>query len=172
MRSAISSAALFATIAACGRGSSRQQIDFAHLTFEVPSGWTHHEMKLRGMQTEVWTPADNARKESITILRTERAPIAAHADPSALSQLVESAQAGFTQAHVSPPISVKTAHGLSGVRVEVSYLPPGQTQRYHRVHVVLVDGTSLVHVLYTAKTPDVKLTGLHAVLDTIREGEG
>lgn len=49
---------------------------------------------------------------------------------------------------------------------------PGLSAHYHRVHVVLVDGAALVHVLYTARTPESGHLVLHEVLDTIQEGEG
>lgn len=159
-------------LAACGRGSSRQRVDFAHLTFEVPSDWSHHDASLRGVKSSVWTPQDNARKESLMVIRSELAPMTAHADLSVLTQLVEGAQAALVDAHVSQPVTVKTQSGLTGVRIDVSYLPPGQHERYHRVHVVLVDRASLVHVLYTAKSPDPQLLALNSVLGTIREGEG
>ena len=48
------------------------------------------------------------------------------------------------------------------------------TERYHRVHIVLADEThgALVHVLYTARTPDRDLTALSIVIDTISHEEG
>lgn len=159
-------------LAACGRRSSRQEVSFAHLTFELPDGWSHHDASQRGVSTEIWTPSDNGRKESLTVIRSELAPLSAHADPSALGQLLESAQAELQDARVSQPTVFKTASGMTGVRIVVSYLPPGQHERYQRVHVVLVDGTSLVHVLYTAQSPDPRLVALDAVLGTLREGEG
>lgn len=165
-------ALVLVALVACGRSSSRQRVDFAHLTFELPGDWGHHDASRRGVVTGVWTPKDNERKESVTVIRSELAPVTAHGDPAALSQLIEGAQAALVDAQVSKPIAVKTQSGLSGVRIDVSYLPPGARERYHRVHVVLVDGSSLIHVLYTAKSPDPQLTALDSVLGTIRDGEG
>jgi hypothetical protein len=63
---------------------------------------------------------------------------------------------------------VKTARGLVGARVDLDFVPPGQPSRYRRVHVVLVDGSALVHVLYTAKHADVEGDAIGVVLDNLQ----
>jgi hypothetical protein len=163
--------ALLAGLAACG-GSSNQRISFAHLTFEVPDGWGHKDTSRRGVATTVWTPDENDRKESITVIRTDEVPVAAQAGDAVLGQYLEDAQKGLPDARVAPVTTVHTRLGLMGVRTEVDYVPPGLRDRYHRVHVVLVDGRSLVHVIYTARTGDPGHEALNGVLATIREGEG
>lgn len=157
-------------LAACG-SSANQRVSFAHLSFEVPSGWEHHDTSRRGVATTVWTPDDNDRKESITIIRTDEVPVVAQAGEAILGQYLENAQAGFQDARVSEVRTVHTKLGLSGVTTNVDYIPPGLRDRYHRVHIVLVDGASLVHVIYTARSADPGLESLNGVLATIREGE-
>jgi hypothetical protein len=61
-----------------------------------------------------------------------------------------------------------TRHGFSGLRVEGTFTPPNQAASYHRIHAVLVDGESLVHVLYTARDPDRDY--IEAVLDGLESG--
>ena len=159
-------------LAACGRTSTRHRIDFAHLSFDLPGDWTHHEATRRGVDTAICTPTENDRKESVTVIRSELAPLTARAGGGTLSQLLETAQADLPGVRVSKVTSIKTDSGLSGARIEADFIPPGQTEHYYRVHVVLVDGSSLVHVLYTARSADPDVGTLNAVLATIRDEEG
>jgi hypothetical protein len=164
------SLALIAGLAACS-GSSGQKVSFAHLVFEVPTGWDHKDTSRRDVATTVWTPDDNDRKESITVIRTDEVPVVANAGEATLRQYLANAQAGLPGARVTPVKAVHTKLGLSGVSTTVDYVPPGMRDHYHRVHVVLVDGTSLVHVIYTARTADPSHEALNGVLSTIHEGE-
>ncbi|HEY1556549.1 MAG TPA: hypothetical protein VGF94_17055 [Kofleriaceae bacterium] len=145
---------------------------FAHLAFDVPGDWSHYDTNHRGVSTEVWSPSGNDEKESLTVIRTELAPVTAQGDASTLSTLLAQAQAGLPESRVSARSSVSTKMGFSGARVDLDYLPNGLKDRYHRIHVVLVDGKSLVHVLYTAKTPDANLNAFNLLLASIHEGEG
>ena len=165
---------LILALAACGRGASRQRVEFANLTFELPGNWVHQDTSRRGLATTVWTPDDNAdRKESISVIRTELAPAVAQAGVPAIDRLLESAQVSLPDARMLGRSQVKTASGLTGTRIDISFVPPGLHERYRRVHVVLVDGASLVHVLYTARSPEDDLSTFNLVLGSIREqGEG
>jgi hypothetical protein len=152
--------------------TTNQHVSFAHLAFDVPGDWSHYETDHRGVSTQVWSPAGNDEKESLTIIRTELAPVTARAGASTLSTLLAQAQAGLPESRASAPSPVTTRLGYSGVRVDVDYLPKGVNERYHRIHVVLIDGKSLIHVLYTARAPDSSLTAFKLALATLREGEG
>lgn len=163
--------ALVAVLGACS-GSGSQQISFAHLMFQVPSCWDHHDDSRGGVATTVWTPSDNDRKESITVIRTDEVPVTAQASEGTLGQYLASAQASLPGARVGYVKPVHTKLGLSGVTTDVDYVPPGLRDHYHRVHVVLVDGSSLVHVIYTARKADPDLEALNGVLATIHEGQG
>lgn len=154
------------------RLASIQHVAFAHLAFDVPGDWSHYDTSHRGVATEVWSPDSNGDKESLTVIRTELATIAVRPDPESLSTLLTQAQTSLPDAQVSNATPVKTHSGLWGARVDVDYVPRGLRDRYHRVHAVFVDGTSLVHVMYTAKSPGAALATFDLVLSTIREGEG
>ena len=165
-----------AGVAGCGSsGSARQKAQLASLTFDVPAAWQHDDSHARGVATTVWHPAadDNERRETVTVIRSELSPAVAKAGAATISRLVARAQGALHDARVSAVTPVTTAHGLAGVRLEVDYVPPGLRQRYHRVHVVLADpdGLALIHVLYTARTPDDELDALNLVLGSIRHGE-
>jgi len=175
------------TVIACGsREPARESIQLASLRFDMPSDWKRADMNvvpvlakntppaLRGIATAQWTPEDNNRRESITVTRSERSPAVARAGVSTLEQLLAHAQRSLRAVRASKPTALKTARGLVGVRIEVDFTPPGTSERYHRVHVVLADDKNgaLIHVFYTARHPDRELTTLSMVLDTIRNEEG
>ncbi len=67
---------------------------------------------------------------------------------------------------------IASDHGLSGVEVEIAFIPPGQSTRYHRVHAALLDGNRIVHVLYTAADPDPALTTFKQVIASLQHEEG
>jgi hypothetical protein len=158
----------FVMTISCGTtSSSKQHVQLAHLGFDVPSDWKNADTKQRGLVTSVWTPEDNDQKESIVVIRSDRNPEVARADSQTLARLLSSAQAAGAKVSATAPIT--TQQGLSGVRIEVDYVPPGLSKTYHRVHVVLVNGDSLVHVFYTARSPDSGLAAFTMVLSSIHE---
>ncbi|MDB4955978.1 MAG: hypothetical protein JWO36_3547 [Myxococcales bacterium] len=162
----------FVTAASCGSSSSHQHVQLTKLSFDVPGDWTHTESKGRGIVTSVWTPSEgNDRRESITIVRSELSPAVANAGVSTLDRLLTSAQASLHDAKISSVTQTTTTNGLAGARIETDYVPPELHVRYHRVHVVLVDGSALVNVLYTARDPDANLAAFNLVLSTIRHEE-
>lgn len=163
--------ALIIALVACSSVRSKQHVDFARLSFDVPGDWTHHDKVFKGVATTIWTPDSNANHESLTIIRSEIAPATTRANEAQLGELLRRAQS-FAGTRVSSPVATTTPSGFRGSRLEVDYVPPGQHERYHRVHVVLVDGSSLVHIMYTARSADPQLDALGLVLGSIREGEG
>lgn len=164
----------FAALIACSSTSSRQHASFAKLSFDMPEDWAPRESTRRGTATSVWTPADNDRHESLTVIRSQLASVVAQAGSPTLDNLVASVDGGLPGATVARAVPLFTTSGLAGVRTEIDYVPPGQRERYHRVHVVLVDRekASLVNLIYTAKAPAENLEALNLVLATLREGEG
>ena len=154
---------------ACGRSHAGEE-QLGAIGFKVPDGWQRSDTQGRGTATAVFTPPVNPSKESLTIIRTEIGPVAGKYTAEHLSRWLVEAQSTFAQVKLSPVARVETEEGFRGMRVEVDYVPPGLSERYHRVHVVLVDGSSaLVNVIYTAAKPDAELVGLHRVLDTLHE---
>lgn len=156
-------------VLASGCGGTSDRTELASLSFEAPARWDRTDAHARGSATAVFVPSSNPRKESITIIRTEVGPIAAHYSTATLSQLLAGAQTALTGAHPSPITRVTTESGLEGLQIVVDYSPPGVPQRYRRIHTVFADGTALVHVLYTALVPDPELGAFHQVLSTLRE---
>ena len=165
-------AALLLFVAACGSSPiTPQHATMAELTFDTPADWRRSDINRRGTVTSVWTPSDdNADKESIVVTRTELVPHVATAGPQTIERLLLRAAAlpGARARNAQP---YATPRGLHGARIELDFVPPGRTQRYHRVHVVLVEGTALVHVMYTAANPDDDERALELVLSTIRRSE-
>jgi hypothetical protein len=157
----------------CGGGEpAHEPAELASLRFDVPSEWTRSDWHHRGIATSQWVPQDNDRKESIAIIRSERSPATANAAANTLEQLLAASQRSLRNVRASKAIPIKTAHGLVGARIDVDFVPNGLSERYHRVHVVLSDANgTLVHVLYTAKTPDGDVKALSIVLDSIRHEE-
>lgn len=155
---------------ACTLGNdapAREHVTFASLAFDVPAQWQRTDQTRRGVATAVWQPEDNDRKESITVIRTDLSPAVAKAGASAIELYLAHAHRSLPHARTSKVQRITTAKGLDGARVDLDFTPPGQNENYRRVHVVLVDGSSLVHVLYTAKHPDRDLGALGAVLDNL-----
>jgi hypothetical protein len=166
--------AVFLTLlVACGSNEpSREHATLASLHFDVPSEWQRTDSNQRGVQQSEWKPADNDRKETITIIRSERSPAVAKAEVATLEQLLAIAQRSLRGIRASKPKPIATSHGMAGARIDVEFLPTSAADRYHRVHVVLADkGGALVHVMYTARTPDPELRALSIVLDTLRHEE-
>jgi hypothetical protein len=165
-------AALIMFVAACGSGPiSAQHANMGDLTFDAPASWHRSDASRRGVSTTIWTPSDdNTDKESIVVTRTELVAHIAAAGQSTISRLLQRAAAlpGARARDVQP---YATSTGLQGARVELDYIPPGQSKRYHRVHVVLVERTALVHVIYTALNADDDERALGLVLSTIQHHE-
>jgi len=158
-------------LTACNASSGHEHVTFAHLAFDVPGAWSNHDEVRRGVSTTMWTPEDNANKESITVIRTHAVGAVPQAGIATLDRLIKNATENLPGARVAGIVPVRTEHGLQGVRVDVSYVPPSTHERYRRIHVVLVDAdrASLVLVMYTAKIADQQLEALELVLSTIRE---
>ena len=160
--------ALLATVTVgCSGGAARAEL--SSLSFEAPASWQRTDSQSRGTATAVFTPVGNARKESVTVIRTEVGPIATHYSTATLTQLLAGAQSALASAHASPIARVSSDSGLEGMQIVVDYVPPGLAQPYRRIHAVLSDGTALVHVMYTALSPDPELGAFRQVLATLRE---
>jgi len=163
-----------AGISACTSGGdalARTHVQLASIGFDVPAGWQRTDLSRRGVATAVWQPDDNDRKESITVIRTQLSPAVAKAGAATIEPYLAAAQRSLPQARSSKIKRITTAKGLEGARVDLEFIPTGQSEAYRRVHIVLVDGSSLVHVLYTAKHPDRDFGALGVVLDNLQHEE-
>lgn len=161
---------LVASVAsACSSSEDAQRVHVRSVAFEVPAGWERTETIEPSSTTIVWAPADNPRKESIAIIYSNANAAVAQSGSLTLQRLVAAAQSGLPQVRASSTTSFTTVRGLSGVSVQLEFMPLGTNTTYHRRHAVLTDGGALVHVLYTAKAPDA--SRFNAVLHTIHHEE-
>lgn len=158
-------------VSACGDSSiATQRAQVAQLSFDVPAEWERHDANRRAVEISEWTPDENPRKESLTIIRSQTSPAVAKAGVPALLPLLAQAQKSLPNVHASRVQPVTTARGLSGARVDLDFVPPGSKVSYHRTHLVFVDSQgALVHVLYTAQHPNAK--AFEVVLDSLRNEE-
>src|SRR5258708_4002091 len=141
---------MFTLAASCsGHMPGVKHVHVAELGYDMRDDWQKDITTQRGVVTAVWTPEDNDRKESVTVIRTDRSPAVAGRAGETLANLL--ARAAHVDASLVTPVF--TPFGLAGARVDTEFKPPNADATYHRVHAVLVDGKSLVHALYTALTP-------------------
>lgn len=160
-----------AFLSACSSdGTSVERARLASLSFEVPAGWHRIDGQRPGLVTAEWRPDDNERKESILVMRSEVFAVAAAPNIDAIEKLLVTSHS--TTKGTSGPTRLVTASGIEAVRIEFDFTPPNSKQVYHRVHAVLRDGASLVHVLYTARKPDPELENLRFLVDSLRREEG
>jgi hypothetical protein len=171
MRPAITLLAI-ACAAGCSRSAELQHIELGALRFDVPGDWQRTDTTARDGVTVVWTPRDNERKQSVAVIYSVQNPAMPGADAATLEHLLAGAQAALPHARTSQITAIPSRRGLHGARVDLDFIPAGSSARYRRVHAVLVDPAdhAVVHVLYTAKTPD--LDALNLVLGSIRHEEG
>lgn len=165
-------AILITTMIGCSSsGPSLERGSIGSLVFGTPSGWAKRDLSNRQRAMFEWAPTadDNDRKESLTIVRADR-PATAKSTTEQLQRFLSNAQRGMPSASFSAPQSFTTRHGFRGVRIEGDFVAPQVAGvRYRRMHAVIVDGTSLVNVLYTAREADRE--NFDAVVDSFfREG--
>jgi hypothetical protein len=161
---------LLVMLASCSGSLENKHEDLASLSFDIPAEWQRTDFVQRGVHIAQWAPNANRRRESVAIVRNELSPQVAAADANYLASLLAQSQQSLANARVSAVTNVSTKHGLSGARLSVEFVPPGQTATYHRVHVLLVEDRALFNVIYTAREPNAETLDL--VLETIRHQEG
>lgn len=154
--------------ASCLRTSSEVQPgQLGDLHFLAPLHWTHTDSNARSQPASTWTPEDNPNKESVEIIRAKLGPALDEHNLPALESALEQAQVSLPDAHVGRPTSFLTARGRLAVLVESDFVPRGASQRYRRLHAMVVDGKSLIHVLYTAAVADDSAAAFQTVLQSI-----
>ena len=172
MRAAWLVAAIIVAAASCGRRApSTQHVSLGGLGYEMQDGWQRAVTEQRGVVTAIFTPEDNGHKESVTVIRTRRRPATAHAGAAAIEKLLARAEGVEIGARASAVSRITTPSGLSGAQIEVDFQPTNLRATCHRVHVVLVSGQDLIHVMYTAADPDDGRAVFDRVLHTISREE-
>ncbi len=153
-----------------GCGSTGSTAELESLEFEIPASWQRTDTHVGTTATAVFEPeGPNPAKQSITVIRAELGPIATKYSTQQLAGLLEAAQTTLPQGRTSRLAPLATERGLSGLRIEVDYVPAGLGRRYHRIHALLMDGTALVHVLFTAVEPAADQAVFQRVVDTLHE---
>lgn len=106
------------------------------------------------------------------MIRT-RQPLSTSEDVAKMEPLLELAQRNLPGGRFGSPRRIVTPKGFAGVEIAGTFTPAGHTERYQRVHVVVLDTTgALVHVMYTAKDLGAEASPLRVVLDTLQRGDG
>lgn len=153
-------------------GPESQVAQLGRVSFEIPEPWRRSDTSRLGSMTSVWTPPSNSRKESVSVIRSERSQASRASSLPQIEQQLVSAQQSLRGGRISTVTPVTTEQGLRGSRIEVRFKPdvPGTNEQvYRRIHVVLVEEDALIHVLYTSAMADGDLAALDLVLATIRQ---
>ncbi len=169
-RRTFASVGLLLGLGSCGGDTSTtiasEPARLGGLGFDVPAGWQRADYQQPNERIAIWTPGDNARKESITVI--ESRAVGARVDEPRLKKLLSGAQQALHAARTSEVAAVATELGLSGYRIEVEFTPSAAMPNYRRTHVVLrTEPGALVHVIYTARTPDPDREVLETLLSTV-----
>jgi hypothetical protein len=149
-----------ALVLATGCGSSGPSVDHATmgtLQYTIPSGWQSRDLGDIYTRRVEWTPPDNTTaKESVVIMHSSAREAHLKAGSGHIEKLLERAQNNLPKGIFTKPSRFVTKYGFEGVRIEGSFVPPGKSEPYQRIHAVLLDTNlqSFIHVLYTAKIAD------------------
>jgi hypothetical protein len=115
----------------------------------------------------LWTPDDNEHHESVTLQRTPPMPALSDSGPPTPRRLLGEAMRGLPGGAFAAPVEMRSKMGLLGVSVDGTFIPPGQDHAFRRIHAVLFEGTTLVHVMFTAGDADVDPEPFNVVLDSL-----
>jgi hypothetical protein len=163
---------LFVLAAGCASEAPRemQTASIEGLEYAVPADWENKDQSDHQTKIVVWSPTNNPRKESVTIVRTRAMPALVHADFTRIEQLLTDAQGGLSHANFGRTQRVTTKRGLIGAEVTGTFVATTKdAASYRRFHAVVVEGDSLVHVLYTAR--DANRDTFDLVLESITRKE-
>lgn len=137
--------------------------NLGNIEYAVPEGWAMRDASQNGQTILIWTPSDNDRKQSITVIRTQPMPHLVNASKEYLASKLG-------QTLKQPGRSLVTKRGLDAARADGRFTPRGMAATYMRSHAVVFDGDALVHLIYTAKDPDREVFDL--VLDHVARKAG
>jgi len=169
-------AALLLCITACGASQdaplSSESATLGDVRYDAPAGWKHSRLREGSRLVARWVAPNAEDKEVVSVIRTELRADKRSASLDDVQAMLAEAQRRLPHAHASVPRRFKTHEGLDAIEVTVDYVPPEQRESYHRVHALVIDGSALVHVLYTARTSDPDLRAFELVLDSIHREEG
>ena len=165
---------LVAMISACASSSvETQAAKLGNLAYDAPADWHHTDTHEPRSTTATWVPTDNnERKESLIVIRSQLDPALAKAGAPEVERLLAAAQRELPQLSLSKTTTqFVTDHGLTAMRLEADFVPVGQKSKYHRTHIALIDGATLIHLIYTSPDPDPEQRALISVLQSIHHEE-
>jgi len=170
-------AALLVLLAACATSDSieKQSAKLGGYAYEAPASWHGADTREPRSVTTSWAPSaeDNAHKESLVVIRTQLDPALAKAGVPEVERLLIAAQRELPHLHLAGATTkFVTDKGLTALRLDSEFVPPGLTATYHRTHVALLDGTTLIHLIYTTTDLSTEGQALVLVLQSIHRGEG
>jgi hypothetical protein len=142
-----------------------QRVSFGPLEIDLPADWKASQQT---PQKAAWAPSENGRKESLLLTRTGPREAIVKAGSSAIERFLVDAQKSLPRASFGPPTRFTTRNGMAGVLIEGDFVPQSG-KRYRRSHAVLIDGVgdgALLHVVYTAASPDSQ--PMKIVLDSVQ----
>ena len=163
MRACVLAILMVATACNAGVDDDTPPVELGSIEIVPPTGWTSREL---GPTTRMWTPAKNPGRESIVVIVAPK-PLG---EPTRAFELARKAQELLADARITATSTISTAGGRAGRRIDLSFRPTGTKRRYQRSHVSIVEGDSLIHVLYTAADPDPERAALMSVVASIRQG--
>jgi hypothetical protein len=143
-------------LAACNTNRAeiaRQHIRLDKVGFDVPASWKLWRSHAPHALTLEWVPEDNARKESLVVVRSTVGAALPQHGAAQIPELLRQAQLTLPQVRGVHLVPVERTH-LVGFEVAEEFTPLGAATAYHRDHAVFIDGPTLVHVIYTAIDPE------------------
>ena len=145
---------------------------FGPLEFSIPTGWRARDVSQPDTATAIWTPDDNSDHQSVTLQRILSKQATSDAGPAVVGRLLDEAVRGLPRSAFGRAMRFRSKAGILGVSVDGTFRPPGQDHAYHRIHAVLFEGNSLVHLIFTSGTADASSEVFGIVLNSLRRKEG
>jgi hypothetical protein len=160
-------------ISACG--SSVPEVEYAsigELELSIPARWHGRDTSRPDAAVMIWTPDENVSRESVSVIRTRRLPEMSGIGPLAIGRILNDAIRTLPRETFAPSITLRTKFGFLGASVDGLFVPPGSDHPYHRIHAVLLDGDSLVHVIFTTASTGANAEAYYIVLESLRRKVG
>lgn len=155
--------ALLLLTAGCNRASDRFRAPEEGFEMRKLAGWTDSResgsVVFRG-------PADVGLEHNTVVVRAvPKDRVKPHTrTPRGLVRATGSILAGLPNSKVSPVRDVEL-DGLAGGRFDVSFEPPGKSERYRRTQIALVGDKHIFHLMHTA--PEEALAQTAALFDQV-----
>lgn len=137
------------------------------VSLSVPQAWAAR-LPVTETERQVWSPAAdrNPGKETLAVRIAPRRPQMSDDD---ILTAASTAQGLLPGVELLGSRAVTTQRGLKALWIETSFKPPGSTVAYRRAHVTAIGKKHVVHVFYTATTPQPNAQVLRDAIDSLQE---